>query len=209
MQLWVALPDDARGTNPGCDHYKPETVQLDGGHALVFIGELFDSTSPVRPFTPLVGAEIHMKPGATIAIEVDPKFEYGFLLFTGEFTVGDTTADRTELAYTGVGENTIELHNPGAEESRLILIGGEPLAEDLVMCGTLLVALPRKLRSSARSGRKNPTALARFTAMSAGTRKALPAYQHRRCRIPLSSYVKTLPQSPGRTCVTKNYPAFS
>lgn len=133
VQLWVALPDDARGTNPGCDHYKPETVQLDGGHALVFIGELFDSTSPVRPFTPLVGAEIHIKPGATIAIEVDPKFEYGFLLFTGEFTVGDTTAERTELAYTGVGENTIELHNPGAEESRLILIGGKPLAEDLVM----------------------------------------------------------------------------
>lgn len=133
VQLWVALPNDARGTNPGFDHYKPKAVQLDGGHALVFIGELFDSTSPVRMFTPLVGAEIHIKPGATITIEVDPKFEHGFLLDTGELTVGGTTVKRTELAYTGVGENTIKLHNPGTEESRLVLIGGEPLTEDLVM----------------------------------------------------------------------------
>lgn len=133
VQLWVALPDDARGGEPGVDHYEPEVVELDGGRALVFIGELFGSTSPVRMFTPLVGAEIHMEPGATITIEVNPKFEHGFLLDTGKLTVGDTTVARTELAYTGVGENMIELHNHGEEENRLILIGGEPFTEDLVM----------------------------------------------------------------------------
>lgn len=39
----------------------------------------------------------------------------------------------TELAYTGIGENQLRLRNTGTEPARLILIGGTPFTEEIVM----------------------------------------------------------------------------
>lgn len=133
VQLWVALPDDARDGERGFDHYKPEPTQFDGGYALVFAGSLLGQTSPIPTFTPLVGAEIHLEPGGTLNLEVNPEYEHGYLLDSGSLTIGDTEVNPTELAYTGIGETEIKLHNPGNKEARIVLIGGEPFTEDLVM----------------------------------------------------------------------------
>nr|WP_120491654.1 pirin family protein [Corynebacterium lactis] len=133
VQLWVALPDNARDGERNFEHYTPEVTTFDGGQALVFIGSLFGASSPVTTFTPLVGAEVQLSPGATVEVEVNPAYEHGFLLDRGELVVGDTTVARTELAYTGINETTIMLHNPGDETNRFMVLGGEPFTEDLVM----------------------------------------------------------------------------
>lgn len=133
VQLWVALPDDAREGERAFEHYAPNPTHFDGGQALVFIGSLRGETSPIRTFTPLVGAEIRLQPGATLKLEVNPNYEHGYLLDRGSLTVGDATVQRTEMAYTGIGEKMVELHNPGDTENLLILLGGEPFTENLVM----------------------------------------------------------------------------
>ncbi len=133
VQLWTVLPDSARHGQRRFDHCAPEFVELDGARALVFMGTLFGETSPIPTFTPLVGAEIRLQPGATVHIDVDPTFEHGLLVDEGPVELEGVTVNRRELAYTGVDETQLRLHNPGDASTRVIFIGGEPFAEDIVM----------------------------------------------------------------------------
>jgi redox-sensitive bicupin YhaK (pirin superfamily) len=132
VQLWTALPETARHGARRFDHHAPDTVPFDGGEALVFVGSLLGETSPVHTFTPLVGAEIRLTPGASLDLPVDPDFEHGVLVDTGTVTVEGVTVERTELAYTGTGAAVLRLRN-GDTPARLILLGGTPFPEQVVM----------------------------------------------------------------------------
>src|SRR6185503_18400889 len=59
VQLWVALPDSGRDFA----HHAPEPVEVPGAVLRVFLGALAGSRSPVRTFTPLLGAQIDLDPG--------------------------------------------------------------------------------------------------------------------------------------------------
>lgn len=133
VQLWTVLPEEARHGPRRFDHYAPTPVTFDGGSALVFLGTLLGSTSPVPTFTPLVGVELRLAPGAVLDLGVDPCFEHGVLVDTGDVTVDGVAVARTELAYTGTGAESVTVANPGDTPARVILIGGEPFGEDVVM----------------------------------------------------------------------------
>lgn len=133
VQLWTVLPEADRDGPRRFDHHAPERISFDGGSALVFIGSLLGYTSPVPTFTPLVGAELSLLPGASISIEVDPAFEHGLLIDAGSIVLEGTSLTPTELAYTGIGEQRLRIHNNGAETARMILIGGEPFTEPIIM----------------------------------------------------------------------------
>jgi redox-sensitive bicupin YhaK (pirin superfamily) len=133
VQLWVALPDAHRDAPRAFEHYAPEPVELDGATARVFLGTLGSSTSPVRTFSPLLGAELVLPPGARARLPVKASFEHGVLVDTGVVELGDTRLARGDLGYLGAGAGFLELANPGAGPSRVILLGGEPFGENIVM----------------------------------------------------------------------------
>ncbi|GAB3945048.1 pirin family protein [Corynebacterium tapiri] len=133
VQLWTALPDSARHGQRRFDHFRPPRTLLDGGHALVFIGELAGARSPIPTFTPLVGAEITVEPHSEVVLGLNPDFEHGVLVDSGDITVGSTHVEVSALAYTGVGETSISIANASDHPARLILIGGEPFREQIVM----------------------------------------------------------------------------
>ena len=64
VQLWVALPDADRDTGRDFAHHAPEPVEVEARVLRVFLGELAGSRSPVHTFTPLLGAQIDLEPGA-------------------------------------------------------------------------------------------------------------------------------------------------
>lgn len=138
-QLWVALPDEARRTDPGFERYVPPAVVLadgDGttaGEARVFLGALAGSVSPVRTHTPLLGAEILLLPGAQTAIEVDPGFEHGLLADNLPARIGGAEVPTRTLAYVGPGATLLRLANPGKATLRLLLLGGAPFDEEITM----------------------------------------------------------------------------
>ncbi|MEV1132860.1 pirin family protein [Rhodococcus coprophilus] len=136
VQLWVALPDAARNTPRDFQHYVPPTTELGGGaRARVFLGNLAGSTSPVTTFSPLLGAEIVVEPGATVALDVDPGYEHGLLVDTGSVALSDTPLSRGELGYVGTGVSSLTITGAGAGDApaRLILLGGTPFGEEIVM----------------------------------------------------------------------------
>ncbi len=83
MQLWVALPEAHRDTARDFRHHVPEPVTTGGAEIRVFLGSLAGSVSPVPTFTPLLGAEIVLRPRVSVTLAVDPGFEHGLLIDEG------------------------------------------------------------------------------------------------------------------------------
>ncbi|GAB2455272.1 pirin family protein [Jatrophihabitans fulvus] len=133
VQLWVALPNADRHGPRRFEHHAPPCVDLGGARARVFLGELAGERSPVPTFSPLLGAELVLDPGAVLDLPVDPAFEHGVLVDTGEVTQHGTPVGRGVLGYVARGSRTLPLANPSAVPARVVLLGGEPFGEDLLM----------------------------------------------------------------------------
>ncbi len=130
VQLWLALPGAHRDTEPAFAHYAPPVVHGDGWDALVFFGSLLGSTSPVETFSPLVGAELILDGGTRLSPEVDPRFEHGVLVDFGSVRLNGVEVTEHQLAYVAPGE---PLDLEAADTSHLLLLGGRPLGEEIVM----------------------------------------------------------------------------
>lgn len=133
VQLWVALPDAHRHADPAFQHHVPEPVTMPDATVRVFLGSLLGTTSPVSTFTPLLGAEILIDPHATITLDIDPTFEHGVLLDTEHATVGGTAITRGQMAFRPIGASALTIANPTEERARLVLLGGTPFEEQIIM----------------------------------------------------------------------------
>ncbi|RKT55104.1 pirin family protein [Saccharothrix australiensis] len=133
VQLWIALPDAHRDAPRDFQHHVPEPIALDGAVARVFLGALAGHTSPVATFSPLLGAELVLDPGARLALAVDAGFEHGVLVDRGAVELAGTRLGHAELGYLAPGARTAEVANPGAEPARVMLLGGAPFGEEIVM----------------------------------------------------------------------------
>lgn len=133
VQLWVALPESARETDRDFAHYAPAPHVIDSSTVRVFLGELGGSRSPVHTFTPLLGAQIDLPPGAELTLDVDASFEHGVLSDRGTVEVAGTPLAVADLAYQRPGCHQLHLTNTGADPARVILLGGPPFGEELVM----------------------------------------------------------------------------
>lgn len=131
-QLWVALPDASRDTEPGFEHYAPPELSGDGWRGRVFLGTLLGHTSPVATYSPLLGAELVLDPGVAVPLDVDPSFEHGVLVDLGSVYVDGETAKKDDLAYLPPGAGTVVL-TAGDEGARVLVIGGTPFGESIVM----------------------------------------------------------------------------
>jgi len=130
-QLWVALPDGDRFTDPGFEHFRPQPVTGHRWTARVFLGSMFGSTSPVRTFTPLLGVELLLEANARLVVPVEAAHEHGFLLDAGDLTVDDRPVKQDELAYAPPGATSLTLTSD--EGARVLVLGGPPFGEQIVM----------------------------------------------------------------------------
>jgi hypothetical protein len=131
-QLWVALPDAHRDTAPAFEHHGAlPGWTSDGVTATALMGSFGGATSPGTGFSPLVGVDLDLAAGADVEVPLEPDFEYGVLASSGSATVEGTPVDRGAMLYLGTGRSSLRL--TAAEASRLLLLGGEPFEERLVM----------------------------------------------------------------------------
>jgi quercetin 2,3-dioxygenase len=131
-QLWVALPESARHTDPGFEHHTPQPVTGKGWQARVFLGSLLGDRSPVTTYSPLLGAELLLEPHTGLTLDVDPGFEHGVLVDQGVLGVDGQETKQHELTYVPPGSPQLALASYD-EPVRLLLLGGEPFGESIVM----------------------------------------------------------------------------
>jgi redox-sensitive bicupin YhaK (pirin superfamily) len=131
-QLWVALPEASRGIAPFFEHHVPEAVRFDEATLRVFLGTLAGVTSNATAFSPIVGAQIDLPPGASIELPVEVAFEHGLLLDQGSVAIEGVDLPVSHLSFREVGATSIRLL-AGEAGARLLLIGGAPFGESIVM----------------------------------------------------------------------------
>ncbi|GAA4772291.1 pirin family protein [Citricoccus nitrophenolicus] len=131
-QLWYAFPDHARFGPPSLEAHRPETVTGPGYTARVFLGSLLGSTSPVKTHIPLTGVELLLEPGASVVIDVPADHEHGLLQVSGEIWLDGVQVPEDHLGFAGPGRTRITVA-AGEEAVTALLIGGEPLNEQIVM----------------------------------------------------------------------------
>ena len=131
-QLWVALPDATRHTEPLFEHCVPEPVRFGAATLRIFFGSLLGESSTATAFSPLVGAQLDLPAGASVDLPVDPDFEHGVLVDSGDLTVETERVAVSHLGYLAPGRSTLHL-SAGVTPVRALLIGGTPLGERIVM----------------------------------------------------------------------------
>ena len=134
-QLWVVLPSAVADVEPRFEHHVPEVVEVaDGVRAQVFVGALWGSVSPVRVETPLVGAEVVLAGGASVLLPVPDGFEVSVLVDGGSVALGGRAVARGELGVVGAARHPGGVSvTAGAEGARVLVLGGEPFGEEVVM----------------------------------------------------------------------------
>ncbi len=132
VQLWVALPAGSRDVAPFFEHHVPAPAALGDAVVRAFVGALEGSGTDATMFSPLLGAQIDLPAGASVVIPLDPSFEHGVLVDAGPVEVNGETIAMSELAYLGLETNSLELR-AGPTDARVLLLGGEPLNEQIVM----------------------------------------------------------------------------
>jgi redox-sensitive bicupin YhaK (pirin superfamily) len=132
VQLWVALPHARRDMPPAFAHHADLPAFEEGGlAATVLMGDLAGAVSPAACHTPLVGAEIQLGGNAAAALPLRPDFEYAVLALDGAPVIEDVTVKPGPLLYVGSGRSSLRL--AAAAPARLLLLGGAPFEERLVM----------------------------------------------------------------------------
>jgi hypothetical protein len=131
VQLWVAQPEATRDGAAAFEHHAElPTLTLGPTVVTVLVGEVGGARSPARADTPLVGAELAASGGASV-VPLAAGFEHALLVMDGTVAVGGKAVGPGVLAYLGEGRDELAVEAPGP--ARALLLGGEPLAEQIVM----------------------------------------------------------------------------
>jgi quercetin 2,3-dioxygenase len=132
VQLWTALPDRDRNIAANFEHHRQLPVLTDSGvRVTVIMGELGSVRSPAAAYSPLVGADVELEPGADARVPLQPHWEYAALALSGDIDVDGLRLAPGPLLYLGLGRSDLGIRAEHA--ARLLLLGGEPFEEEIVM----------------------------------------------------------------------------
>lgn len=130
LQLWLALPETYEETEPAFYHYPGDTVpsvSVDGVQVRVMMGTAFGAASPVKTFAGTLYIEAWLKPGQKLTLP-DAE-ERGLYVAKGKLRAGGTEVPEYSMGVLAAHEGvTVEAF----EDTRLALVGGEPLGRRFI-----------------------------------------------------------------------------
>jgi redox-sensitive bicupin YhaK (pirin superfamily) len=135
----------------------------------VLIGDVGDVTSPARHDTPLLGVDLDIGAGAATVVPVRRDFEHALVVLDGAVTIGGTTLTPGHLGYLGTDRDEIPLL--ADERSRVLLLGGEPFEQPILMWWNFVARDRADCRRRTTPGNATPAASVRWRPRSHGSRR--------------------------------------
>ena len=170
VQLWLALPEDSQQAGPGFEHHAElPSAGLAGFEVTVIAGELAGLRSPATVFSPVVGAQLRAARDTRGQLALHPGHEHMIFAVTGKARADGTELAPGRLLYLGPGRDRLDLAAPAG--STALLLGGEPLAQPLLMWWNFVARRPEDIIAAARDW----TAGTRFGAVRGYHGDRLPA----------------------------------
>jgi redox-sensitive bicupin YhaK (pirin superfamily) len=149
VQLWLALPGADRELPPAFEHHRDlPAVGAGSLRARVFAGSLAGVTSPARVYSPVVGAEVSAAAGGSGTLPLAAEHEHVLFAAHGRALAGTTELAPGSLVYLGTGHRTVTV--AARTDTRLFLLGGEPLGETLLMWWNFVGRTPQDIIDAAQ-----------------------------------------------------------
>ena len=183
VQLWTALPDATRHM-PAAFRHVPEVPAFEraGSRVQIFAGAMHEARSSAPYFSEILGADLMLYPGAPLEVPFDPRFEHGVLVLEGDCTLEGDQLQPRMLYYLGTNRRSAAFASRSG--ARVLLIGGVPFAETVLMWWNFVARTPEEIADA----RADWEAHRRFG--------AVPAYRGPRLEAPpIAKFARANPMS--------------
>jgi len=139
-QLWVALPESARGGGHSFVlHDQAPIRESPGVQARVFMGRMGSTVASAQGVTPLMGAELSPESPESPespqrragSVPLDPAYEHVLVPLAGAVLGCGNEARSGQALYLGTDRDHLNLEL--TSDARVLLLGGVPFEEEIVM----------------------------------------------------------------------------
>jgi redox-sensitive bicupin YhaK (pirin superfamily) len=147
VQLWIALPEAKRHGDATFQHVsRVPQVDLGGAVAHVFAGDLDGTSSPAKTWSDLVGVDLDLGKKANVRLPASAEREYGVFVLAGDAEFEGRPLERDTMFYLGRGRGELSFRSgPGA---RVLLIGGAPFREPVLMWWNFVARTPEEIAAA-------------------------------------------------------------
>ena len=97
-------------------------------------------------FSPLVGADLQVHPAATLALPLDPGFEHAVLVLQGDAAIDGQPLATATMYYLGCARSAAAVSSRAG--ARVLLIGGPPFPETILMWWNFVARTPEELTAA-------------------------------------------------------------
>jgi redox-sensitive bicupin YhaK (pirin superfamily) len=144
VQLWTALPEAHRhGPADFVQVKEVPSVESDSGVVRVFAGTLDGITSPAPYYSDLLGADLQVRPRHALVVPLNPAYEHAILLMNGDCALDRTSLEERVLYYLGTTRS--EASFSSQQGGRMLLIGGPPFPETILMWWNFVARTPEEI----------------------------------------------------------------
>lgn len=151
-QLWVNLPARDKGAPPRYQTLLRQdipVVQLpDGaGEVRIISGSMSGASGPAKTFTPINLWDVKLNAGATSSLVLAEGHTTALLILTGElaFSSGEKAGEGSLAIFTREGG---DIQLSATNETRLLVMSGEPLREPIVGNGPFVMNSEQEIRQA-------------------------------------------------------------
>ena len=153
IQLWVNLPAQDKMTAPayqGITHDQIPQVPLPGGAGTVRViaGRYDEAAGAARTFTPINVWDMRLQAGGRVSLELPPGHSTALFVLSGLIRVDGQTVGPAELAVLEREGSTLGFE--AAQDSVVLLLGGEPLNEPVVGHGPFVMNTHEEIAQAVR-----------------------------------------------------------
>lgn len=131
LQTWVALPEEAEESEPEFSNYQPEQLPVftdTGVWMRLIAGNAYGLQSAVRTHSPLFYLHVRLDKGAKFSLPGGYS-ERGVYIVSGSLEVSGRSYPKGQMLVFAMGDDPVL---KAAEDTVLMLTGGEPLGERFI-----------------------------------------------------------------------------
>jgi quercetin 2,3-dioxygenase len=153
LQLWIALPDAHRHVEPS---FQPvaEVPKLEfrGGVAQLFMGAMENVASPASSYSDVLGIDAAVHRGLSLTLPLRKDREHGVFVLDGDVDLEGQPLAANTLYYLGTDRTDLTLRSTTG--ARILLLGGVPFAEPVLMWWNFVARTPEEM-AAARAAWEN------------------------------------------------------
>jgi redox-sensitive bicupin YhaK (pirin superfamily) len=150
LQLWMSPPTKDRQALPRLQRLPAGHVPViteDGVSIRLYVGALKGIASPVHTYTPLILAEVVMKPGAATVQEVPAGFNTFLYVINGNIKVGENAQplNQDQVGWLDIFSDDAQSElslSAGEEGARFVMYSAKPTGDEIVVHGPFVADTP-------------------------------------------------------------------